>query len=205
MYFEQTTRNLNRSRTVAISMAIRTSHDKESEFFSLSVKLHQLTILHFWRSWSLDCRPAVVTYQNKFCHSCVVTGSCLRSLFTVGFNSCHLSSNWTVGLFELNSREDILFSPVLLRAPAGLASSQAPIDRWTDRQTDRQTPFVTKQDMTTWPMSIFLFQVITNYWLVLRFQKEFIPLRVWRGGENWEEGWGRLSSVGGVTDRSSDK
>ena len=159
----------------------------------------------FEGSWSLDSRPAVVTYQNKFCHSCVVTGSCLRSLFTVGFNSCHLSSNWTVGLFELNSREDILFSPILLRAPAGWATSQAPIDRWTDRQT----PFVTKQDMTPGvspgPCQYFFFQWSRTTGWSFVFRRSSFPFVYGGVGKTGGEGWGRLSSVGGLTDRSSDK
>ena len=58
-------------------------------------------------SWSIDRHITWFTYQNRFCHSWVVTACCFRSLFTVGLSSCHLSSNCTPGRLEFKSKVDI--------------------------------------------------------------------------------------------------
>ena len=60
-----------------------------------------------WCGLSIDRHIICFTYQNRFCHSWVVTACCFRSLFTVGLSSCHLSSNCTPGRLEFKSKVDI--------------------------------------------------------------------------------------------------
>ena len=60
-----------------------------------------------WCGLSIDRHITWFTYQNRFCHSWVVTACCFRSLFTVGLSSCHLSSNCTPGRLEFKSKVDI--------------------------------------------------------------------------------------------------